>query len=156
MLPQGSLLVRCNKCINSLSKFAAAKPLNNELTDTLTFSAVHSSQFCSSDNSSRCEGSDSITFSWSYFITFLLSQVIAGAGGAPIFSLCIAYLDENVSPKHTSIFIAIYYVSGFVGPSIGFVIGGQLLSTYVDIDQVSSSEPRRMRVHESWQSRDLG
>ena len=90
------------------------------------------------DNSTnKCEDTESISFSWSYFIVFLASQVIAGAGGAPIFSLCIAYLDENVSPKRTSIFIAIYYVSGFLGPSIGFVIAGQLLSTYVDIDQVS-------------------
>ncbi|CAB3979608.1 solute carrier organic anion transporter family member 4A1-like [Paramuricea clavata] len=114
--------------------------------------AVHSSQFCSSDNSSRCEDSDSITFSWSYFIIFLLSQVIAGAGGAPIFSLCIAYLDENISPKHTSIFIAIYYVSGFLGPSIGFVIGGQLLSTYVDIDQPEGFDlsPKDQRWLGNW------
>ena len=101
--------------------------------------AVHSSQFCSADknSTSKCENSESISFSWSYYIVFLLSQAIAGAGGAPIFSLCIAYLDENVSPKHTNIFIAIYYISGFLGPSLGFVVAGQLLSTYVDIHQVS-------------------
>lgn len=61
---------------------------------------------------------------------------MAGAGGAPMFSLCIAYLDENVKPKYTSLFIALYYVSGFLGPSVGFVIAGQLLSLYVDIEQV--------------------
>jgi organic anion transporter 4A len=115
--------------------------INELLLIPVVFSAVHSSQFCLTDNNSsnKCDDIESISFSWSYFIVFLLSQVLAGAGGAPIFSLCIAFLDENVSPKHTSIFIAIYYVSGFLGPSVAFVIAGQLLSTYVDIDQVSVS-----------------
>ena len=111
------------------------------ITLTYYILAVHSSQFCSAENNStsKCENNESISFSWSYYIVFLLSQAIAGAGGAPIFSLCIAYLDENVSAKHTNIFIAIYYASGFLGPSLGFVVAGQLLSSYVDIDQVSIS-----------------
>lgn len=70
---------------------------------------------------------------------FLLSQVIAGAGGATLYSIGIAYLDENVNPKLTSKYIGVYYTSAFLGPSIGFVLAGQLLSTYVDIDQVSCS-----------------
>ena len=76
---------------------------------------------------------------------FLLSQVIAGAGGAPLYSLGIAYLDENVNPKHTSKYIAVYYTSAFLGPSIGFVLAGQLLSTYVDIAQVSYSAKAFLR-----------
>ena len=100
-------------------------------------SAVHSSQFCPTNaTQNRCDAADTLSFSWTYYIVFLLSQVIAGAGGAPLFNLCIAYLDENVSPRYTSIYIAVYYASGFVGPSLGFVIAGQLLSTYVDFDQV--------------------
>ncbi|XP_046859247.1 solute carrier organic anion transporter family member 4A1-like isoform X2 [Xenia sp. Carnegie-2017] len=98
--------------------------------------AVASLQFCPKYNTtSKCHNMEKISFTWSYYIVFLLAQVMAGAGGAPMFSLCIAYLDENVKPKYTSLFIALYYVSGFLGPSVGFVIAGQLLSLYVDIEQ---------------------
>lgn len=103
-------------------------------------SAKSPSQFCQERNTTEevCDG-DSKSVSLTYFILFLISQIISGGGSAPLFSLGIAFLDENVNPKYTSMYLAVYYATGFLGPSIGFILAGQLLSTYVDITQVSFS-----------------
>ena len=64
---------------------------------------------------------------------FVLAQLIMGIGGSPYFSLLPAYLDENVHPKDLPIYLGVWY------PGIGMLIGGKLLSIYVDLKQVRYS-----------------
>ena len=68
---------------------------------------------------------------------FSLSQIIMGAGITPLYTLGTSYLDENVSPKNTPIYIGIWYLCTFAGPAAGFFVGGLLQNKYVDFVMVS-------------------
>ena len=67
---------------------------------------------------------------------FVLSQLLMGAGTSPFYPLLPAYLDENVHPKHMPVYLGIWTCATFLGPGLGMVIGGKLLSIYVDLEQV--------------------
>ena len=67
---------------------------------------------------------------------FVLAQLIMGIGGSPYFSLLPAYLDENVHPKDLPIYLGVWSLANSLGPGIGMLIGGKLLSIYVDLKQV--------------------
>ena len=74
---------------------------------------------------------------WYYIFVFVLGQLLIGAGASPIYCLCMAYLDENVSRKNSGIYLAIFFAVAALGPALGFVLGGYFLTIYVDIDQVN-------------------
>ena len=80
------------------------------------------------------EESDS---SWYYMAIFVLAQVFMGVGVSPFYSLLPAYLDENVHPKHMPLYMAVWSCATFAGPGLGMIIGGKLLSIYVDLEQVN-------------------
>ena len=67
---------------------------------------------------------------------FVLSQLLMGAGTSPFYPLLPAYLDENVHPKHMPVYLGIWTCATFLGPGLGLIIGGKLLSIYVDLEQV--------------------
>jgi MFS family permease len=76
-----------------------------------------------------------------YYLFFIFSQLLAGAGTTPLFSLGPAYIDENVHPKKTSWYLGVFYLSFFLGPSIGSMLGGKLLSIHVDLVMVNKILP---------------
>lgn len=43
-------------------------------------------------------------FSWTVWL-FVLAQLFHGAGAAPLFTLGVTYIDENVSKKMSSIYL---------------------------------------------------
>lgn len=71
---------------------------------------------------------------------FLMAQLIMGAGGAPLYTLGTAFIDENVSHKMQPIYSGVFYGSTMLGPALGYIAGGQLLRLYVDIDKISAKE----------------
>lgn len=73
---------------------------------------------------------------WYYKAIFILSQLITGAGISPYYSLVPAYLDENVHPKSLAIYLGIWTCANFLGPGLGMLVGGKMLSIYVDLKQV--------------------
>ena len=74
---------------------------------------------------------------WYYMMIFVTAQIIHGAGICPLYSLVPAYLDENVEPKQVPIYLGLWYLSAFLGPGTGILLGGQFLSVFVDIKQVN-------------------
>jgi len=72
---------------------------------------------------------------WFYLLIFVAAKLLIGAGTAPLFTLGAAYIDENVKPKVSPIYLGIWYVCTSFGPGIGFVAGGSLLNVYVDLIQ---------------------
>lgn len=74
---------------------------------------------------------------WYYVIIFMFSEVLIMSGGAPTVPLGHSYLDENVHPKQFPIYLGIFLTLTALGVGIGQMIGGVLLSIYVDIDLVS-------------------
>ncbi|XP_031617011.1 solute carrier organic anion transporter family member 4A1 isoform X2 [Contarinia nasturtii] len=69
--------------------------------------------------------------SWNVWF-FFLAQLLHGAGAAPLFTLGVTFIDENVSKKMSSVYLGIYYTMTIIGPAVGYVVGGQLLQIYTD------------------------
>ncbi|XP_056181709.1 solute carrier organic anion transporter family member 4C1 [Falco biarmicus] len=68
-----------------------------------------------------------------YLYIFILGQLLLGVGGTPLYTLGTAFIDDSV-PKHkSSLYIGIGYAMSLLGPAIGYVLGGQLLNIYIDI-----------------------
>ncbi|NWR99777.1 SO4C1 protein, partial [Motacilla alba] len=68
-----------------------------------------------------------------YLYVFILGQLLLGVGGTPLYTLGTAFIDDSV-PKHkSSLYIGVGYAMSLLGPAIGYVLGGQLLKVYIDI-----------------------
>ena len=48
-----------------------------------------------------------------------------------------AYIDENVTPKASPIYLGTWYATTLLGPGVGFLIGGYCLTHFTDIELVS-------------------
>ena len=66
-----------------------------------------------------------------YFI-FILSKIVIGIGGAPLFPIGTSFIDDIIHPKYVSICLGVFYTMSVLGPTLGFGIGGELLRIYVD------------------------
>lgn len=85
------------------------------------------SEFCFSNYGGR----------WYYIFIFFLAQLLMGGGTTPLYTLGPAYIDENVHPKSSPIYLAVFFASSLLGPGLGFISGGSLLKIYVDVTQVT-------------------
>ena len=50
-----------------------------------------------------------------YYALFILGMVVAGAGTTPMYALGIPYMDENVSPTVSPMYVGIFMASGIAG-----------------------------------------
>ena len=67
---------------------------------------------------------------------FSIAQMVMGAGATPLYSLAPTYIDENVHPKSCPVYFGVFFAAVTIGPGIGFMAGGALLSIYVDLSLV--------------------
>ncbi|NXL86627.1 SO4C1 protein, partial [Alectura lathami] len=136
MLGLGSLVF-------SLPHFSSGKyHYGAKLEDTCQISGASSANFtCSANTKSSLS---------SYLYVFILGQLLLGVGGTPLYTLGTAFIDDSV-PKHkSSLYIGIGYAMSLLGPAIGYVLGGQLLNVYIDIEvperqdntQMDQDDPR--------------
>ena len=110
-------------------KYAPIVGQTSDLCQEISANNQTSNQTASSHK--MCKNSD-----WYYILIFVLGQLLIGAGASPIYNLCAAYLDENVSRKNSGIYLAVFYAVSATGPALGFLLGGYFLTIYVDIEQV--------------------
>lgn len=105
--------------------------------------AFHSSDFekmlCSVSNTSidYCIKDTSLQSSQIYLLVFSLAQIILGIGATPLLTLGVSYIDENVNPKHSPVYMGIIYAATFVGTTAGLIVTGFFLKTFVETDLVS-------------------
>ncbi|XP_054254000.1 solute carrier organic anion transporter family member 4C1 [Indicator indicator] len=133
MLGLGSLVF-------SLPHFSSGKyQYGTKLEDICQIPGTSSANF-------TCSASTKSSLS-NYLYVFILGQLLLGVGGTPLYTLGTAFIDDSV-PKHkSSLYIGIGYAMSLLGPAIGYVLGGQLLNIYIDIQipesaMMSQDDPR--------------
>ncbi|XP_010005530.1 PREDICTED: solute carrier organic anion transporter family member 4C1-like [Chaetura pelagica] len=124
----------------SLPHFSSGKyHYGTKIEDTCQIPGTTSANFtCSTSTKSSLPN---------YLYIFILGQLMLGIGGTPLYTLGTAFIDDCV-PKHkSSLYIGIGYAMSLLGPAIGYVLGGQLLNIYIDIQipgsaKMSQDDPR--------------
>lgn len=87
---------------------------------------------------------------WYYTALFCIGMLIIGFGGSPLYVLGIAYLDESVKKKVSSMYVGFFSASGILGAAVGFGLGGLFLSINVDVGQETSLTPADSRWIGNW------
>ncbi|KAJ8020433.1 Solute carrier organic anion transporter family member 4C1 [Holothuria leucospilota] len=72
-----------------------------------------------------------------YLYFFVIAQVAFGLGSAPLYTIGIAYLDENVSVHRSGLYLGIFYAVATLGPAVGYISGGTFLKLYTDLQKSS-------------------
>ncbi|XP_078665168.1 solute carrier organic anion transporter family member 4A1-like [Branchiostoma floridae x Branchiostoma belcheri] len=67
-----------------------------------------------------------------YLYVFVVAQFFLSQCGGSLFTVGIAFMDENVKKKVSGLYVAIMFTTVCIGPTIGYVIIGRLLSLYVE------------------------
>ncbi|XP_022447851.1 solute carrier organic anion transporter family member 4C1 isoform X2 [Delphinapterus leucas] len=96
-------------------------------------------------NKTTCTASSSSLFYYLY--VFILGQLLLGTGGTPLYTLGTAFIDDSVPTHKSSLYIGIGYSMSILGPAVGYVLGGQLLTMYIDADlgqsiDITEDDPR--------------
>lgn len=89
-------------------------------------------------NRTSCTTSSSSLFNYLY--VFILGQLLLGVGGTPLYTLGTAFIDDSVPTHKSSLYIGIGYSMSVLGPAVGYVLGGQLLTLYIDVDLGQSTD----------------
>ncbi|XP_071586167.1 solute carrier organic anion transporter family member 4C1 isoform X1 [Heliangelus exortis] len=120
----------------SLPHFTSGKyHYGTKIEDTCQIPGTSSANFtCSTSTRSSLS---------SYLYVFILGQLLLGIGGTPLYTLGTAFIDDSVPKNKSSIYIGIGYAMSLMGPAIGYILGGQLLNIYIDIQIPESAKMDR-------------
>ena len=72
------------------------------------------------------EGDNSLKY------VFMVAQLLHGAGAAPLYTLGVTYIDENVGADRSAFFLGVFYTMAIVGPALGYAMGGQILKLHTN------------------------
>ena len=87
----------------------------------------HNSTFTTTNCTSTERGSH-----WIYTFLFIIGQSVIGCGLTIQYCLGVAYIDENVKPNVSPLFIAIINMMSVIGTSAGLLLGGIINNVYVN------------------------
>lgn len=128
----GMLLYSAGTLLFSLPHFLSGY---YQYTESHEYSYLCESGGSKTNSSDASNGSEDVSLQGgelSYLYFFILAQVLLGVGSAPQYTLGIPYLDENVTIERSSLYMGILYAVATLGPAVGYIAGGMLLSVYTD------------------------
>ena len=77
-----------------------------------------------------------------YFLIFFLLNFFNGIGSTPIFTLGTSFLFDNIAQATAPMFVGVLYLTGAIGPAIGYLVCGFILKIYVDPWQTKQPNQR--------------
>ncbi|KAL3892415.1 hypothetical protein ACJMK2_004625 [Sinanodonta woodiana] len=77
-----------------------------------------------------------------YIYVLILGQCLHGVGGSILYTIGIVLLDDSVPATSSPLYLGILTGSALLGPGIGYIVGGQFLSIYVDFERVHQDSVR--------------
>ncbi|XP_069117597.1 solute carrier organic anion transporter family member 4A1-like [Argopecten irradians] len=131
IMAAGMFLMSIGSLIFSLPQF-----VGDRYTYT-TSGGLNGTQNLCVNVTNECEGEtqDNAIYD-GYYACFLIGQAFLGIGSVPMFTIGLTYVDDNCKPKMTSFYIGCSMCSAAVGVAIGYIVGGQTLSYFVDVNKV--------------------
>ncbi|VBB26707.1 unnamed protein product [Acanthocheilonema viteae] len=119
-----------SKCDFSHPSFGARTKyvvLNNSIYSIVSAASAEALRSCPSP------GNQPGTFR--YVFLFCLGHFLHGIGATPLFTLGVSYIDENVGPALSSLYLGIFYAFAIFGPAFGFLMSSSFLRYHTDFLQ---------------------
>ncbi|KAK3092404.1 hypothetical protein FSP39_002395 [Pinctada imbricata] len=138
-------------CIGSLL-FALPHFIGDVYHYTLSDGSTNQTvNLCSNTSSSICsENAIDESAYTGYYVMFILGQMLLGIGAVPMFTIALTYIDENCKQKMTSFYVSLTFCAAAVGVAVGYIVGGQSLTLFVDIDKVDASSVPLTPMDPQW------
>ncbi|XP_052765092.1 solute carrier organic anion transporter family member 4C1-like [Mya arenaria] len=74
-----------------------------------------------------------------YLGVLMLGMIFHGVGGCVLYTIGVGYLDDSVAATSSPLYLGILYGFAALGPGLGYIVGGQFLDMYVDVDKVDTA-----------------
>ncbi|XP_077569983.1 solute carrier organic anion transporter family member 3A1-like [Stigmatopora nigra] len=74
------------------------------------------------------------------YLLLIGAQVLLGIGATPVQPLGVAYIDDHVHRKDSSLYIGILFSTLVFGPACGFILGSVCTKVYVDAVFIDTSK----------------
>ncbi|ESO83153.1 hypothetical protein LOTGIDRAFT_222876 [Lottia gigantea] len=107
-------------------------------TDTYVVDGAYEDT-CNGFTNSTCVVGQSLSSLSDFKYLFFLGQLLHGAGAAPLYTLGVTYLDENLPQRSSSFYVGIFYTFAILGPALGYLVGGELLNIYTDFRAIDTA-----------------
>ncbi|EDV19394.1 uncharacterized protein TRIADDRAFT_974, partial [Trichoplax adhaerens] len=130
-LSVGALVMAVGAFTYSIPHFATEKYVVASFSSNYTDLCLVNSSLLSGS----CDASSSVSsnsYLRNFFFLFLISQLLMGAGNNLIWSVGTTYIDENVPPVSSPLYVSSLFVISIIGPSLGYIIVGIFLDMFVN------------------------
>lgn len=121
---------------SSFSKCANVNYAGSAFTEIFSNETVHPSiSKASAEALKSCPSPENQSGSLRYVFLFCLAHFLHGIGATPLFTLGVSYIDENVGPALSSLYLGIFYAFAIFGPAFGFLMSSSFLRYHTDFLQ---------------------
>ncbi|XP_062617842.1 solute carrier organic anion transporter family member 4A1-like [Saccostrea cucullata] len=133
--------------------FALPQFIGEKYTYTISSAGENSTDnVCVATNSSTatCSIQSSKQNYKGYYSMLLLGNALIGIGAVPSFTLGITYIEENSKTRNSPFYFGCTFCCAALGVAVGYIVGAQSLSIFVDVDKVDISSLSLSPLSPQW------